>query len=108
MGLPGVSPNRARRCGRYFLVSGTEHLADRASLGGSGRTHVDRTLRSTTTASGLHLKGHAWFGASNRGLSSCPAGGRMHPKMASCIGTMTHRRHQRESQVCIFLNRIPT
>jgi hypothetical protein len=108
MGLPGMPPNRARSCRRHFLALGAEHLADRLSLGGSGRTHVDRTLRSPTTISNARHNGHAWFRRSNREPIGCPARGQMNPEMASPPGTMTDRRHQRESHDCIFLNRIPT
>jgi hypothetical protein len=106
MGLPGKPPARARR--RHSLVLWPEHVADRLSLGGSGRTYVDWTLRSPTTMSSAHHNGHACFATSNRGPTGCPARGQMNPEMATLPGAMTDQRHQRESHVSICLNRIPT
>jgi hypothetical protein len=108
MGLPGMPPNRARSCRRHFLVLMPEHLADRLPLGGSRCTRVDRTMRSPTTISNRRHDVHTWFPRSNRGPIGCPTRGQMDPEIASRRGIVTHRRHQRESHVCICLNRIPT
>jgi hypothetical protein len=107
MGLSGTPPNRARSCRLQVLALVHEHLADRLSLGGSGQTHVDRTLRSPTTMLSAHHNGHVWFRRSNRGPTGCPARGQMNPELAPLPGTMNDRRHQQQSHVCIFLNRIP-
>lgn len=106
MGLQGMPPDRS--CRRHFLVLRPEHLTDRVSPGGSGRMHADRTLRSPTAMSSSRHNGRVWFETSNRAPTSCPARGQMSPKTASLPANMTGRWHQRESHVCIFLNRIPT
>ena len=92
----GLPPNRARRCRRRPLVLAPEHLADRLSPRGSGRTRVDRTMRSLTTISSGRPNGQACIQRSNRGLSGCLAIGQMDPEISSLPGGMTARHHQQE------------
>jgi len=99
MGLPGLPPDHARSCRRRPLVLAPEHLADRLVPRGSGRTRVDRTMRSPTTISSGRHNGQACIQRSNRGLSGCPAIGQMDPEISSLTRGMTARHHQQESHV---------
>ena len=96
MGLPGMLPTRVRICRRHSLASSREHLAGRQSLDGSvvrmltGRCGRHRQFRMRTAT--------VTFGAEgvdeDDGSSSKRTDASRDPSLS---GTMTDRRHQRES-----------